>query len=95
MAQKVQSRRCLTLAILLCLAFVGLGYRLVDLQILRHEDLAMEARRYREHEFFRQPCRGDILDAKGNILSTNMQKPKYGVETPLSKIQCDRFYRRP
>jgi len=72
MAQKVQFRRFLTLAMLLCLAFAGLGYRLVDLQVLRHDELDATARKHREREFFRQPRRGDILDAKGNPLATSV-----------------------
>lgn len=72
MAQKIQFRRCLLLAMLLCLAFAGLGYRLVDLQVLRHEELDAEARKNREREFLREPRRGDILDAKGNPLATSI-----------------------
>lgn len=72
MAQKVQFRRFLTLAMLLCLAFAGLGYRLVDLQVLRHDQLVAEARKHRERQFLRQPRRGDILDARGNLLATSV-----------------------
>ncbi len=72
MAQKIQFRRFLTLALLLCLAFAGLGYRLVDLQVLRHDELTAEARKNSEREFMRQPRRGDILDAKGNLLATSV-----------------------
>lgn len=72
MAQKIQMRRCLLLAMLLCLAFAGLGYRLVDLQVLRHEELDAEARKNREREYLREPRRGDILDAKGNPLATSV-----------------------
>ncbi|HEY9173416.1 MAG TPA: penicillin-binding protein 2 [Verrucomicrobiae bacterium] len=72
MAQKVQFRRFLLLAMLICLAFAGLGYRLVDLQVLRHEELEEKARENRTREFLRQPRRGDILDAKGNLLATSV-----------------------
>lgn len=72
MAQKIQFRRFLLLAMLLCLAFAGLGYRLVDLQVLRHDELTTAARKNSEREFQRQPRRGDILDAKGNLLATSV-----------------------
>ncbi len=72
MAQKVQFRRFLLLAMLICLAFAGLGYRLVDLQVLRHDELDEKARGNRTREFFREPRRGDILDAKGNRLATSV-----------------------
>jgi cell division protein FtsI/penicillin-binding protein 2 len=57
---------------LICLAFAGLGYRLVDLQVLRHEELDEKARENRTREFLRPPRRGDILDAKGNLLATSV-----------------------
>ena len=72
MAQKVQFRRFLLLAMLICLAFAGLGYRLVDLQVLRHKELEEMARENRTRKFLRQPRRGDILDAKGNLLATSV-----------------------
>jgi len=72
MAQKIQFRRCLMLALLLCLGFVGLGYRLVDLQVLRHEELAAKARWNHKLTSFREPRRGDILDAQGNPLATSV-----------------------
>jgi cell division protein FtsI/penicillin-binding protein 2 len=70
MANKLQNRRLLLLALLLSIAFAGLGYRLVDLQVLRHEDLRLEARRNTERGYHLPARRGDILDAKGNLLAT-------------------------
>src|SRR2546428_10199157 len=72
MAKPLQFRRLLTLALLLGGAFVGLGYRLVDLQVLRHEDLKVRAQQNTQHEFLLEPRRGDILDAKGNLLATSV-----------------------
>ena len=43
MLQPAQYRRLALMALLLLIAFAGLGYRLVDLQVLRHEDLSREA----------------------------------------------------
>ena len=57
---------------LLGLAFGGLGYRLVDLQVLRHDELAALAQQNTGFEFFREPRRGSILDAHGNLLATSI-----------------------
>src|ERR1043166_2090251 len=70
MAKRLQFRRLLWLALLLCLAFAGLGYRLVDLQLLRHRELSVKAQQNTQREFLLEPRRGDILDAKGNVLAT-------------------------
>ena len=43
MAKGTQLRRLIWLALLLSLAFAGLGYRLIDLQVLRHEQLSAMA----------------------------------------------------
>src|SRR5436309_4944224 len=72
MAKRLQYRRVLMLAVLLAVAFAGLGYRLVDLQVLRHERLIAEVQKKTQHEFLLEPRRGDILDAKGNLLATSI-----------------------
>src|SRR5215472_485389 len=72
MAKRLQYRRVLFLALLLGTAFVGLGYRLVDLQVLRHDDLSAKAEANTQREFLLEPRRGDILDAKGNLLATSL-----------------------
>ncbi len=59
------------LVLLLLLAFSGLGYRLVNLQVLRHDELSVVAQRNTERTFLFVPRRGDILDAKGNLLATS------------------------
>ncbi len=58
------------MALLLVIAFAGLGYRLVDLQVLRHDNLSAKAERNTQKEWLLEPRRGDILDAKGNLLAT-------------------------
>ena len=60
------------LALLLLLAFAGLGYRLVDLQVLRHEELSAKAQQNTQQEVRLEPRRGDILDAKGNLLASSV-----------------------
>jgi cell division protein FtsI/penicillin-binding protein 2 len=70
MIQPAQYRRLGMMALLLVVAFAGLGYRLVDLQIVRHEDLSRMAVARRESMVIHPSRRGDILDARGNVLAT-------------------------
>lgn len=72
MAKRIQYQRLVWLGLLLCLAFAGLGYRLVDLQVLRHEELSAKAQENTQHEYVLEPRRGDILDVKGNLLATSV-----------------------
>jgi cell division protein FtsI/penicillin-binding protein 2 len=67
----VTKRRLLALALVLLAAFVGLGYRLVDLQVIKHEELLREAQANTQRIFFREPRRGDIRDIRGNLLATS------------------------
>ncbi len=71
MGKQGQYRRLLWLALLLALAFAGLGYRLLDLQVLRHDELAVKAEEDTRRELLLQPRRGDILDIKGNPLASS------------------------
>jgi cell division protein FtsI/penicillin-binding protein 2 len=72
MTNKQQIRRALLLLFFLGTAFAGLGYRLVDLQVLRHDELAKLAEGNTQHEYWQAPRRGDILDANGNVLATSV-----------------------
>src|SRR5881227_1514441 len=72
MAKRLQYRRVLMLVMLVLSAFAGLGYRLVDLQVLRHDELSAKAQENTQLEFPLEPKRGDILDAKGNLLATSV-----------------------
>ena len=72
MAKKLQYRRLLALGTLLVLVFGGLGYRLVDLQVLQHAELQAKAQNLTKHIDRLQPRRGDILDIKGNLLATSV-----------------------
>ncbi len=72
MAKRLQFRRALLLVLLLGAAFAGLGYRLVDLQVLRHEELLAKAQQNTQREFLREPRRGDILDVKGDLLASSV-----------------------
>ena len=72
MTKRLQIRRVLALTLIVCAAFAGLGYRLVDLQVLRHDELAQLAQDNTQREFWQSPRRGDILDARGNLLATSV-----------------------
>jgi len=65
--------RCwlITFAAGLLVAFTGLGYRLVDLQVNRHDQLRDTARGNTTRTIIVQPRRGDIFDAHGNKLATS------------------------
>jgi cell division protein FtsI/penicillin-binding protein 2 len=71
MAKRLQFRKVLMLGLLVVAAFSGLGYRLVDLQYLRHNELSTKAESNTRREFVFAPRRGDILDDKGNVLATS------------------------
>ena len=72
MTKQLQIRRVLLLVALLCVALAGLGYRLVDLQVLRHAELQAKAQEYTVKQILRAPRRGDIVDSRGNVLATSM-----------------------
>lgn len=67
----MQVRRLCILAAGMLAGFGGLGYRLYDLQVVQHEQFAEEARNNTERTFVRKPKRGDIRDARGNLLATS------------------------
>ena len=71
MAKRLQYRKLLMLGLLLVAAFAGLGYRLVDIQYVRHDELSAKAESNTRREFVFEPRRGDILDIKGNVLATS------------------------
>ncbi len=72
MTNKLQIKRALLLLGFLGAAFAGLGYRLVDLQVLRHDELSKLAEDNTQREYWQAPRRGDILDVNGNILATSV-----------------------
>jgi cell division protein FtsI/penicillin-binding protein 2 len=66
-----QVRRLAFFAGCVIAAFVALGYRLVDLQVLQHERFLAAARDNTERTFLREPKRGDLRDVRGNLLATS------------------------
>ncbi len=72
MAKQLQFRRLLLALVAIVLAFAGLGFRLVDLQVFRHEELKTKALENTQIRVLMEPRRGDILDRKGNLLATSV-----------------------
>jgi cell division protein FtsI (penicillin-binding protein 3) len=72
MNNSLQLRRALLLLGFMAIVFAGLGYRLVDLQVLRHAELAKLAEKNTGREIWAQARRGDILDINGNPLATSV-----------------------
>jgi len=56
----------------LLLSFSLLGYRLVDLQVVRHDQLTVAARGNTIRTIEREARRGNILDRNGNLLATSL-----------------------
>jgi len=72
MNNKLQLRRALLLMLFLGVMFAGLAYRLVDLQVLRHDELSRLAEKNTDKTFWQAARRGDILDVNGNPLATSV-----------------------
>ena len=89
----MQLKRVMLLLGLLGAAFAGLGYRLVDLQVVRHDELSVKAEANTQHEYWLAPRRGDILDVNGNLLATSVRgavpAPRQGpvVATPVTQMR--------
>lgn len=70
--QRQQFNRAFLLLGLVVLAFIGLGYRLVDLQVWRHEELVKMGEKKSLRTTWQSAKRGDILDANGNQFATSV-----------------------
>ena len=80
MARRTQHLTVRVFGMLLISAFMVLALRLIDLQLLRHEELRGEAELNTHKQYYRQPCRGDIVDTKGIILASS---------TPVKTVSAD------
>lgn len=90
MAKRLQFRRLLLLTGLLGGAFALLAFRLVDLQVVRHEELQAKAQQNTVRELRIQPRRGDILDVRGNLLaSSRLVKTVCADPTLIGNRQAD------
>lgn len=60
------------MGLLLVLAFMALGYRLVDLQVIQHEALLDRANRSHALQITTKGHRGDLLDSRGEVLARSL-----------------------
>ena len=72
MGKQLQYRRLLLLGSLLGGALALLACRLVDVQVVRHEELQAKAQQNAVRVIRQSPRRGDILDANHNLLATSV-----------------------
>lgn len=70
--RRQQLNRALALLGLVVLAFLGLVYRLADLQVWRHDELVKMAEQKSLLTTWQTAKRGDILDANGNQFATSV-----------------------
>ena len=73
-------RRLFVFAILVGLAFAGLGVRLYVVQVVRHDRYKHIVDDNTQRIFLKQPRRGDILDSDGHVLATSL---------PVKRILAD------
>jgi cell division protein FtsI/penicillin-binding protein 2 len=78
-----QYRKMTALAIGLLAAFAALAGRLVDLQVLRHEELLGLAANNTVRTIVQDPMRGQILDIRGNPLATSVPVKLICADPPL------------
>jgi len=74
--------RMVFLTIVMGVCFVTLGCRLVDLQVLQHEEFARLAEGQHDHFYYREAPRGDIVDRRGSPLATSI---------PVKRVCADPF----
>ncbi len=77
--QPAHVRRLRSVFVLFAVSAVLLGVRLVDLQIVRADDLAESASEFRTRTEKIQAKRGDILDSSGAVLATSVERYNVGV----------------
>lgn len=71
MTRTLTYRRLFVLVLLLAIAFVGMGYRLVDVQVLQHKPLSKEAQARLHQTVLFEARRGEIRDRFGNLLAAS------------------------
>lgn len=72
MKTSIHKGRLVFAAVVVSLAFAGLAYRLVELQIVQHAQLHDKAQKNTRRAFVREPLRGQIRDIKGSPLATSV-----------------------
>ena len=72
MIRTIHLRRLFAFAVLIGVAYIGLGVRLYVLQVVRHDRYRDIVGDNTQRVFLKQPRRGDILDVKGHQLATSL-----------------------
>ena len=72
MIRAIHLRRLFAFAVLIGLAYIGLGVRLYVLQVVRHDRYRDIVGDNTQRVFHKQPRRGDILDVNGHQLATSL-----------------------
>ena len=85
MTQSLQYRRLLWLALLVVLAYCGLGWRLVEMQYLGADTARQQFAQTAVEEVIEVPMRGSILDRNGVVLTTSVRQ--YDIAADPSYIQ--------
>ena len=85
MTQSLQYRRLLWLALLVVLAYCGLGWRLVEMQYLGADTARQQFAQTAVEEVIEVPMRGNILDRNGVVLTTSVRQ--YDIAADPSYIQ--------
>lgn len=83
MVKPTHLRRLFLLATLIGLVFLGLGARLVALQVVQHDKYRKIAESNVQSFALREPKRGDILDINGNPLATTF---------PVKRVFANPFF---
>lgn len=71
MSHPIHARRLTLISSVLLLSFVALAGRLAYLQTVREDELTRIARKNTRREVLMEPRRGQILDARGELLATS------------------------
>lgn len=79
--------RLIVLTIALGICFVALGWRLVNLQVVQHEDYARLAEDQHDHFYYREAPRGDVLDRRGSPLATSVPVKRVCADPSVLKGQ--------
>ena len=77
--------RIVLLSVVVVVAFIGIGVRLVDLHVIDREKLTRYVDKARRQVVVETARRGDILDARGQILATSRPLIVIGVDPQVTR----------
>ncbi len=85
MTQRGPHNRSTLIAVIFLAVFAGLGYRLYDLQVVRHTELLAKVRNLHERKQYLPAVRGAVLDAKMNVLAQTITIWNVGIDPDLAR----------